>query len=359
MGAHPELAVLIHNMLLAGKPEASIKGIGIGTMAAIKLLRTYDTIDNVLAAASSDQLTGWGRNVMQAFGAARLESTMRLLQRNLRIFGTCSDEALVQPAAQLSAEILAHLWQGKQQQDAQQQQQQGQEQGQGRDRMKHTHHASPDLSRVNGGGNLQRQALAWMQPDNLLHWRGIERQCEALSARLQLLGASHHLQHVMPSGLTVDLVLPRPSSLGDSSCSNNELRADGDRASRLRPVAASSIAAEQKLSQMRLDEDSSAALPQSAASAPLLPVAKPSGIAVLLFPPARMSVPASSGTDNSEGQNHTSCSQGGTPIIWGWHKHRRTLLRRAGWEVVAVLCDGCFDAGAIASLLCNRLTALC
>lgn len=208
---------------------------------------------------------------------------------------------------------------------------------------------------------MQWQELAWMQPDNLLHWRGVRRQCEALSARLQLLGASHHLQHVMPSGLTADLVLPRPLPLRYSSCSNNKVRSDGDRASRLRTVAASSIAAEQMLDRMRLDEDLSVASPQSAASAPLLPVSKhvPAGIAVLLFPPARQSVPASSGADNSDGNNHTSSSPGVTPVIWGWHKHRRTLLRRAGWEVVAVLCDGCFDAGAIASLLCNRLTALC
>lgn len=200
-----------------------------------------------------------------------------------------------------------------------------------------------------------------MQPDNLLHWRGVRRQCEALSARLQLLGAFHHLQHVMPSGLTADLMLPRPLPLRYSSCSNNKVRSDGDRASRLRTVAASRTAAAQMLDHMRLDEDFSAASPLSAASAPLLPASKhvPAGIAVLLFPPARQSVPASSGADNSDGKNHASSSSPGVTPVWGWHKHRRTLLRRAGWEVVAVSCDGCFDAGAIASLLCNRLTALC
>lgn len=295
--------------------------------SARKLLRQFGTIDGVLAAASSGQLKHWGRNVTSALSDKRAEATAQLLRRNEQIFGFCINEALLQLAAEVGGETRQRLQQYSRNQLS----------------KSTARESAPHAAAAVRGEHRQWSDVAWLHPDNVLRWRGVRPQASALSAALQRLQVPHVMQHVLPSGLAVDIALHR--SIAGSSTSRYSISAT--------EISAPMTGAQTPLSPETMVDGSTS--PLGAVTSHPASRFPSVGIAVMLIAPEPATGSSVEGADTDD---ECPAVLGGGVRLEGRSKLQRTWLRRAGWQVVPVSSGDGFDADSIALSLSTALTAL-
>ena len=187
-----------------GKPEASVPGVGVGPVAAKKLLRRFGSVGGALAAAHQGQLTGWGANVRTALGPDALSATERQLRRNMAVVGMCRDPVL----DEATAAAITGASRGFQKAAA----------------------PADGASATSPEQAVRSDAavLAWLHPRNVIRQRHIQPQIAAISGALAAAGISHRAFHALPSGLTVDIAIgivseSQAGPVADSSCKQTAL----------------------------------------------------------------------------------------------------------------------------------------
>lgn len=165
-----------HRALLAlcGKKEAGIRGIGLSSATAHKLLNVHGSVEGIVNAAEAGELANRSSRTDAVFGSKHLSSTTARLRHNWTLFRACRDPEMVTAAADLSAAALA-------------------QQNLPRNRLADPGHAVQ---------------LAWLHPRNHRHWSEIATYAKALSSELHQRRVPHLPQHALPIGLVIDVAIP-------------------------------------------------------------------------------------------------------------------------------------------------------
>lgn len=143
--------------------------------------------------------------------------------------------------------------------------------------------------------------LAWLHPRNQWHWSAIGMCAKVLASELDRLQVPHLMQHALSSGLVVDIAIPASPLRLPLEPSVSALHSDGI-----------------QQQPPRLQHEGSP-LQQSF-----------SGVAMLL-----VQSPVRSTDSSADAQPSAAIT-----ALQGWQKHHQTLLRRAGWHVEVVECNG-------------------
>lgn len=178
-----------------------MRGIGVGSSAAKKLVRRYHTVSGIVAAAECGELAGWGPNVRRQFGSAALPATKEQLFRNLAAVSICRDPSILTPelAAAVADAIRGTSMAAQHTASA----------SDDDTRRRSSIAAAEAPARLSVSQEAERaRRLAWSHPDNALRWQHIAPHAAALSALLTAAGIAHAVQHALPNGCTVDVAVP-------------------------------------------------------------------------------------------------------------------------------------------------------
>lgn len=189
--------MICFQIVATGKPEASVRGIGIGLRAAGKLVSRYRTISAVLKAAERGELAGWGVNVRRAFSDSNVAGTAERLRRNAAAVSICQDAGILEPASAAAVQAAVSNSRGtarKPQQLA-------------ADVVSSPNPTYGAASSVYHAEHERARQLAWMHPDAAQRWRLVELHARALGAQLAAADIPHAVQHALPNGCTIDVAV--------------------------------------------------------------------------------------------------------------------------------------------------------
>jgi hypothetical protein len=167
-------------LAMVGKKEASIGGVGIGPMAASKLLARFGSIDAILSAAAQGQLKGWKQEIQNAF---QPETRMyeRLLRNRSLFAGTAGElTTLVAPAQDvLEAAVKGAISKCKQSE-------------------------APDKQIATV---MSHDDVAWLHPVHQGRWRHAAPHARQLADLVKGMGVACTVRSVSPGGVPVDVMV--------------------------------------------------------------------------------------------------------------------------------------------------------